>query len=211
MAELFVQPKKRTPWWLWLLLLLIILGVAYYFLKGRDQLNAANSSTSTDSTSTSTLQASQPEWHTANFNAPTAHYTEVTDKDIQVSENSKYAVYSLGENILFNKDESNLQGSADAKLKQIAASLNQRYKDARIGVFGHTDSTGTAGQNKQLAQQRAEEVKNWLVSNGGIASNHISVQALGEAQPIANNGTAAGRQQNRSVQIVAVRDSSAAQ
>ncbi|GAB2683877.1 hypothetical protein GCM10027037_01110 [Mucilaginibacter koreensis] len=214
MAELFVQPKKRTPWWLWLLLLLLILGIAYYFWKGRDQLGATNNTTTvTDSTTTTTtaMQVSQPEWHTANFNAPAAKYQEVTDRDIQVGENSEYAVYSLGENILFSKDQSNLQGSADAKLKQIAASLNQRYKDARIGVFGHTDSTGDASKNKQLAQQRAEEVKNWLVRNGGLASNHISVQALGEEQPIATNGTAAGRQQNRSVQIVAMRDSSAAQ
>lgn len=49
MADLYVQPKKRSPWWLWLLLIIIILGVVYYFVKGRNQLATMNTS-STDST-----------------------------------------------------------------------------------------------------------------------------------------------------------------
>ncbi len=60
MAELFVQPKKRTPWWLWLLLLIIVIGIVYYFAKGRNQLATVNTSagdttvTTTDTAKTDT-------------------------------------------------------------------------------------------------------------------------------------------------------------
>ncbi|WP_462264616.1 OmpA family protein [Mucilaginibacter sp.] len=203
MAELFVQPKKKTPWWLWLLLLLIILGIAYYFLKGRNQLSSMNTS-ATDSTSVSATSAAS-KWSAVDLNGPAVKYKEVPDTGIRVSGNDKYAVYSLGENILFPVNQNTIQRSAEADLKQVAASLKQRYENSDIGVFGRTDSTGTAGQNQKLGADRAEAVKNWLLKNGGIAEGHISVHSVGEAHPLAPNSTAAGRQENRSVQIVALK------
>lgn len=214
MADLEVQPKKRTPWWLWLLLLLIIAALIYYFTKGRNQLatvNTSNTDSTTTTTTTQTVIADTSAWTGVNFNGSAAKYDEVTDTAVHVSESGKYIVYSLGENILFANGQTAIQGSADARLKQIAASLNQRYKDARIGVFGRTDSTGSAGQNQQLGAERAEAVKNWLVKNGSIQAANVSVHSLGESQPVASNSTAGGRQQNRSVEIVAIRDSSNAQ
>ena len=69
-------------------------------------------------------------------------------------------------------------------------------------VYGFTDAQGSAGYNKELAQQRADAVKSWLSSNG-IDAGRISVNAIGEGQPVATNNTEAGRQQNRRVEIVA--------
>lgn len=182
-----------------------------YFLLGKrdgSQTKAATDSTST-STTTQTIVTTQPDWNSVNFDAPKASYDEVTEKDINVSGNDKYTIYSLGENILFGTDQSTVQPNAEAKLKQISASLNKRFKGATIGVYGNTDSTGTAAANKQLGTQRAEAVKNWLVQNGGFTSDKVSIHSFGEQKPLASNGSEAGKQQNRSVVIVAFPDSSA--
>jgi outer membrane protein OmpA-like peptidoglycan-associated protein len=69
-------------------------------------------------------------------------------------------------------------------------------------VYGFTDAQGSAGYNKDLAQQRADAVKAWMSSNG-FDAGRISVNAIGEGQPVATNNTEAGREQNRRVEIVA--------
>jgi outer membrane protein OmpA-like peptidoglycan-associated protein len=209
MAQLDVQPKKSNPWWLWLLLLLIALAVIFFVMRGR---NSTQSTTTTDSTKTTTtttnaVAATQPDYNSVDFNSPKTSDPDITDKDISVSGNGKYTIYTLGENILFGTDQNALQGSAEAKLKQVSASINKRFSGATIGVYGNTDSTGTEGHNKQLGAQRAEAVKNWLIKNGQIADNKISIHSFGDAKPVASNNTTAGRQQNRNVEIVAFPDS----
>ncbi|WP_158827946.1 OmpA family protein [Mucilaginibacter lacusdianchii] len=213
MAELDVRPKKGTPWWLWLLLLLIVLALLFYFLKGRN--GATRSETTTDSTTTVTTDSSTttdvatttPGFNNVDFeNAPRATYDEITDTAITVRGGDKYAIYSLGENVLFATDQNTLQGSAANQLKQVAASLEKRFKNYYIGVYGHTDSKGDAGHNKDLGAKRAEAVRNWLVKNGNISESKVSLHSFGESEPLASNATAAGRQQNRSVEIVAIPD-----
>jgi outer membrane protein OmpA-like peptidoglycan-associated protein len=210
MAELDVRPKKGTPWWLWLLLLLILAALAYYFLKGRN--GATRSQTTTDSTvttdsSSTTSTRTTPGFNNVDFqNAPSASYDEITDTTISVRGDDKYAIYSLGENVLFATDQNTLQGSADNQLKQVANSINKRFKDYYIGVYGHTDSKGDAAHNKDLGAERAQAVRDWLVKNGSISDSKISLHSFGESQPLASNATAQGRQQNRSVEIVAIPD-----
>lgn len=211
MAHLEVKPKSGTPWWLWLLLVLIALAILLFFFKGCG--NKTKTVTTTDSTTTTTtdsaggkqqpLAVTEPDWTNIDFNAPKSADADVTDKDIQVSGNDKYTIYTLGENILFATDKNEIQGSADAKLKQIVASLNKRFKGAAVGVFGNTDSTGTAGHNKKLGAERAAAVKTWLTKNGGIDESKVTVHSHGEKEPVASNATAGGRQQNRNVEIVA--------
>jgi outer membrane protein OmpA-like peptidoglycan-associated protein len=204
MAELDVQPKKSNPWWLWLLLALITLIILFFLVKGCN--NKTTEVSSTDTTTTSQVIAvTQPAWDSVDFNSPALADADpdITDTDIAISGNDKYTIYSLGENILFATDENALQGSADAKLKQISASINRRYKGASIGVYGSADAVGDANHNKQLGADRADAVKRWLISNGGINEANISVHTLGESQPVATNATAGGRQQNRNVKIVA--------
>lgn len=215
MAHLEVKPKSGTPWWLWLLLALVALAILLFFVKGcgnKTKEVATTDSTTTATTDTSggkqTLAATEPDWNSVDFNSAKSDDADVTDKDIQVSGNDKYTIYTLGENILFATDKNEVQGSADAKLKQIAASLNKRFKGATIGVFGNTDSTGTAGHNKELGAERAAAVKAWLTKNGGIDDNKVSVRSYGEKKPVASNETAGGREQNRNVQIVAFPNSS---
>jgi outer membrane protein OmpA-like peptidoglycan-associated protein len=214
MAHLEVKPKNGTPWWLWLLLALIALAILLLLFKGcgnKPKEVAATDSTTTTTTDTTGKQAvavTEPDWNSVDFNSPKTSDSNITDKDIQVSGNDKYTIYTLGENILFATDKNEVQPGAESKLKQIVASLNERYKGATIGVFGNADSTGTAGHNKELGAGRASAVQSWLTKNGGIDASRISVHSYGENAPVASNATAEGRKQNRNVQIVAFPNSS---
>ncbi len=214
MAQLDVQPKKSNPWWLWLLLALVAIVIILFLLKGCNHKTAAVATTDSAATKTDTVSnakpvaaATQPDFGAVDFNSPKTSDPDITDKDIAVSGNNKYTIYSLGENILFATDKNTLQASADAKLKQITASLGKRFKGASIAVYGNTDSTGTAGHNKQLGADRAAAVKVWLIKNGGLDSAKVSIHSFGAVKPVASNATAGGRQQNRNVEIVAFPDS----
>jgi outer membrane protein OmpA-like peptidoglycan-associated protein len=211
MADIDVKPKSKTPWWLWLLLLLIALALLFFFLRGcgnstgEQATDGADTTTSTTTDSSSTTAvATTTTWDNVDFNSPKASYEEITDTTISVRGGDKYTIYSLGENLLFSTDKAELQGSADKQLQQIVASLQKRFKGASIGVYGRADAKGDQQENKELGAQRAEAVRNWLVSKGKIDESKVSVHSYGETQPLASNATAEGRQQNRSVEIVAM-------
>ncbi len=70
----------------------------------------------------------------------------------------------------------------------------------KIRIIGHTDSSGDANKNIVLSQQRAEAVKNYLISKN-IAAENLSVDGLGSTQPIADNLTAEGRKKNRRIEF----------
>jgi outer membrane protein OmpA-like peptidoglycan-associated protein len=207
MAHLEVEPKKSTPW-LWILLALVALAVLFFLFKGCGNGTAdkaktdSTSTTSADTSAGNAIAATQPDWSKVDLNAPETPDADITDKDVTVRGNDQYTIYSLGEDILFATDKNALQGSAESKLKQVVTSLTKRFKGAVIGVYGSTDATGDAAHNKQLGADRANAVKDWLVKNG-IDADKISVQSLGETEPVATNETKTGRQQNRNVSIVA--------
>jgi OOP family OmpA-OmpF porin len=71
----------------------------------------------------------------------------------------------------------------------------------KVGVYGHTDNTGNAQSNQKLSEDRANSVKNYLVSKG-LATARIESKGFGPAKPIGDNNTNTGRAQNRRVQIV---------
>ncbi len=76
-----------------------------------------------------------------------------------------------------------------------------QYPDHEIAVEGHTDATGPDEYNQRLSEQRAASVRVQLI-DGGIDANRITSRGLGESTPVASNDNAAGRQQNRRVEIV---------
>ncbi|TSD66777.1 OmpA family protein [Inquilinus sp. KBS0705] len=214
MAQLDIQPKKNKPIWVWVVLMFIALGLLFFFLKGCSnsdtpmalktmENDTASADTVQKDTISTNVATTQPDWDAVDFDLPRSTYDEITDTAIVVKGNQKYTIYGLGENVLFAKNESKLQGSANGRLQIIAASLLKRFKNASIGVYGHTDSTGTATENKTLGDERATAVKEWLVLNAGMPADKISVHSMGEIKPLATNGTEQGRQQNRSVEIVA--------
>ena len=117
-------------------------------------------------------------------------------------------VSKLKSDILFETGKSDLKPAAKANLAEMAK-IMKNYPENVLTINGYTDSTGTAKTNETLSQKRAEAVKSHLVSSG-LPTATISTVGMGPAQPVADNTTAAGRQQNRRVEIVVTVDESKA-
>lgn len=211
MAELNVQPKKKQSWWPWLLLILLALALAYFLLRNNRNTEGGtnDSGVTADSTAMNTGPGTTADndlnWDAISFDAPAATYEEITDADINVRGNDDYAIYSVDETILFDTDQNTIKPDAAQKLQMVAGSVSKRFAGGQVRIFGHTDAQGSAGYNKELAEQRAAAVQSWLVQNGNIPQDQVTLHAVGESQPVASNATAEGRQQNRRVEIVARR------
>ena len=83
----------------------------------------------------------------------------------------------------------------------MARTLNA-YPQTTIDVVGHADSSGADAYNQSLSERRASSVAGYLTGPGRVLPDRIFVAGMGERQPIADNGTAEGRSQNRRVEIV---------
>ena len=78
--------------------------------------------------------------------------------------------------------------------------LNQN-PERKVAIEGHTDNVGDDDSNQGLSQRRADSVKMFLVQQG-IASGRIVSSGKGERQPVADNQSEGGRQQNRRVEVI---------
>jgi outer membrane protein OmpA-like peptidoglycan-associated protein len=84
-------------------------------------------------------------------------------------------------------------------LKDLAETL-QKYKDTNILIEGHTDITGSREHNMGLSERRAKAVTNYLESLG-VASKRVTAEGYGPDQPVGDNNSDYGRQQNRRVEV----------
>lgn len=109
-------------------------------------------------------------------------------------------IVTLNGGILFDTGKTALKPGAKSTLSKIAKQL-QTDPSLKIAVEGHTDNVGSTATNQTLSEKRANAVRDYLVS-AGISSDHITADGKGEESPIATNRTAAGRQQNRRVELV---------
>ncbi|MGZ4960229.1 MAG: OmpA family protein [Methylomonas sp.] len=105
---------------------------------------------------------------------------------------------TLGD-VLFDTGRSNLKAGSLQHIYPLAEYLKE-HPETMVKIEGHTDSQGSADYNSELSQRRADAVRDFLISNG-IAPERISAQGMGEDYPVASNSTAAGRQQNRRVEV----------
>jgi outer membrane protein OmpA-like peptidoglycan-associated protein len=103
--------------------------------------------------------------------------------------------------ILFATGKAVLQPESRPVLKEIAATMKQ-HGDLKILIEGHTDNVGSPASNLTLSDARAAAVKTVLVSEYGIDGGRITTKGLGDTKPSVPNTTAAGRAQNRRVEIV---------
>jgi outer membrane protein OmpA-like peptidoglycan-associated protein len=110
-------------------------------------------------------------------------------------------VLTLGD-VLFTSGKADLKVGATANLDKLAAFLAS-YPDRNVIIEGHTDSMGSEDYNVGLSQRRADSVKAYLAGQG-IGSARLSASGKGESAPVADNDSAAGRQQNRRVEVVIV-------
>jgi outer membrane protein OmpA-like peptidoglycan-associated protein len=118
---------------------------------------------------------------------------------LQAKPTDRGLVLTLGDT-LFATGKSELKSGATANLDRITAFMTE-YPTRTAAIEGFTDSMGSDEMNQSLSQRRADAVKNYLVGQG-VGSNRLSSSGRGENSPIADNESAAGRQQNRRVEVV---------
>ncbi|MEA3251831.1 MAG: OmpA family protein [Pseudomonadota bacterium] len=99
----------------------------------------------------------------------------------------------------FEFDSATLTSQAEMILDDVASKLAAN-ENVRVRLEGYTDSIGSEAYNKDLSQRRAQSVKDYLISQG-ISANRMRAIGYGEEQPIATNETAAGRAENRRVEL----------
>ncbi|MGN7867690.1 putative lipoprotein YiaD precursor [Paracoccus haematequi] len=120
--------------------------------------------------------------------------------NVQVVNRGDHLQVILPEGILFATDSAAVTGQAQNDLYAVARNLNQ-YPNSRVQVVGHTDNTGSAAHNMDLSQRRAQSVASILTA-AGVAPARLTATGQGFNQPVASNNTAAGRAQNRRVEIL---------
>lgn len=102
--------------------------------------------------------------------------------------------------ILFNTGKADLSTTAKNSLVKFAKVLSSN-SDCDVAIYGHTDNTGSDAINQPLSVQRAQSVSNYLTSCGITSAQIKSVEGQGSTNPVSDNSTAAGRQQNRRVEV----------
>ena len=117
-------------------------------------------------------------------------------------------MYNVEKTVLFDTGKAVIKAGTVEALKQITGSIEQHYNASQVHVMGFADSHGAKDYNNDLSEKRAEAVKNYLVT-GNTVVVRMSAESMGEAMPMTSNTTAAGRQENRRVEI-AVRTNVAA-
>jgi outer membrane protein OmpA-like peptidoglycan-associated protein len=102
--------------------------------------------------------------------------------------------------VLFDTGKHTLRPLAREKLAKVAG-IVAGHPGLKLDVEGHTDSVGGDDYNQQLSEQRGATVRDYLTGQG-MATGSVTSKGFGKSQPVASNETAAGRQQNRRVELV---------
>ena len=114
----------------------------------------------------------------------------------------KVVLQAKGRKVLFDFDKTDLKPEAKRQLGVVLQALKEQ-PSLQTHIVGHTDSVGSDAYNLKLSQRRADLVAGYLVQNG-TARQTITTDGRDKREPIASNATAAGRAQNRRVEITLV-------
>lgn len=131
-----------------------------------------------------------------------AERADALERDLQAMaarKTDRGMVVTLGD-VLFSSGRADLQPGGVRAAQQLAQVLRQ-YPERRVLVEGFTDSVGSDALNLALSQRRADAFRSALMA-AGIAADRIEVRGHGEDLPVADNSSAAGRQQNRRVEVL---------
>ena len=101
----------------------------------------------------------------------------------------------------FDTDKSAIRASDLADLQKAEAFV-RKYSNCTVEVDGYTDSTGSEAYNQGLSERRAAAVQKWLLDHGATGADKITTKGFGETNPVADNGTAKGRAENRRAEIL---------
>lgn len=119
--------------------------------------------------------------------------------ELRAKKTERGYVLTLGD-VLFDPNQASLRPGAQQDLYRLATFLKE-HPEQRVLIEGHTDSMGSESYNLELSQLRAQAVQDFLIRNG-IRPERITARGYGKAYPVASNDTAAGRQQNRRVEVI---------
>ena len=111
--------------------------------------------------------------------------------------------------ILFASGNSTLNSTAKSSLSKFANNVLNQNSNMDVAIYGYTDNTGwknctteqSTQKNLNLSQERAQSVSSYLLGCGVASSQIKTVEGLGESNPVASNDTAAGKEQNRRVEV----------
>ena len=118
---------------------------------------------------------------------------------LQTRETARGLIMNLSD-VLFDFGKYTLKPETREKLAKVSGIL-LTHPDMHLQVEGYTDNVGSDEFNQKLSEQRADSVRDYLISQG-ISADSITSKGFGKTNPIASNDTAKGRQQNRRVEIV---------
>ena len=127
---------------------------------------------------------------------------ELEGTGVSVSRIGDNITLNMPGNVTFATDSSDLSPAFFDVLNSVGKVLKE-FDQTVVEVAGHTDSTGSEQYNQALSERRAGSVATYLRSQGIMTERLITV-GMGELRPVADNGTSAGRQANRRVEITMV-------
>jgi outer membrane protein OmpA-like peptidoglycan-associated protein len=122
---------------------------------------------------------------------------------LETRESARGLIVNISD-VLFDTGQYTLKPAAREKLAKVSG-IVLAHPGLRLEVEGHTDSVGSDELNQQLSEKRAATVRDYLVQQG-IGINAVSARGFGKTMPAASNDTAAGRQQNRRVEMIVAGD-----
>lgn len=127
------------------------------------------------------------------------HLMQQLNAVLQTRETARGLIVNIND-VLFDFNKYTLKPGAREKMAKVSGIL-LTYPGLKLQLEGYTDSVGSEEYNLKLSQHRADAVRDFLVEQG-VSGSNISALGLGKADPVASNDTAAGRQQNRRVELV---------
>ena len=107
-------------------------------------------------------------------------------------------------NVLFDTGKATLKPSSNEALNNLVQILKIK-STMIIELAGHTDNVGDPASNLKLSQDRADAVRNYIIAKG-IAANRVTAKGYGDTQPVADNSTAEGKQQNRRTEVRVIKE-----
>ena len=137
-------------------------------------------------------------FHSENFNIPEATAYQEIEKEIRLN-NIKKDVKIVLRNVFFDQGKAILKPESYPELNRLA-NVMKEVPSLKIEISGHTDNTGSAATNLRLSKERAKAVVDYLLAQE-IDPSRLLYEGYGFSQPIADNKTADGRQQNRRVEF----------
>jgi outer membrane protein OmpA-like peptidoglycan-associated protein len=128
-----------------------------------------------------------------------AQLSEQLNKILETRDSARGLIVSMSD-VLFDTGQYTLKPGAREKLAKVAGILIA-YPGLAIQVGGYTDNVGGDDMNQKLSENRAGAVRDYLVQQG-VETNSVSAIGFGNTLPVASNDNAAGRQENRRVELV---------